>query len=169
MKKKKLNIFTYGETPLTTWDLILKKINIKKKDVLIELGCGRGRLSFWSCYFIKCKIISFEQIYSFCKIANFFKKFFKLKNINFFHANFFHANLSIATVIYFYSIDFHDDDILKMANVFKKLNSSTQIITISFPLTEYLKNDFYVKKSFEVKFPWGKSMAYVQVPVNKDL
>ena len=56
-----------------------------------------------------------------------------------------------------------------MANVFKKLNSSTQIITISFPLTEYLKNDFYVKKSFEVKFPWGKSMAYVQVPVNKDL
>src|SRR4051794_23547579 len=41
------DLYLYGETPLTTMDSIAKECRILSKDIVYELGCGRGRSAFW--------------------------------------------------------------------------------------------------------------------------
>src|SRR6188768_1089931 len=46
------DVYTYGETPLTTLDMIARECRLSPKDVVFDLGCGRGRACFWLNAFI---------------------------------------------------------------------------------------------------------------------
>ncbi len=159
IKKNNAEIHCYGETPLTTLELIAKNCNLNSSDTLIELGSGRGRAAFWLAHFIKCRIIAVEWIGTFFKIAKIISKIFKKRNVSFVQDDILEVSLQEATVIYLYGTMLQDEDILKLAQKFKTVKD-LKIITISYPLKDY-DSSFNTLKSFEVSFPWGKTFCYL--------
>ena len=149
-KKGAENIYAYGETPFSTYERIAKECGILPEDTWVELGAGRGRGCFWLKTFIGCKVIGVEWIYQFVWIANLIKKLFQIKNLEFIHSDISKVDLSEASVIYLYGIDL---DLQVKKNV--------RVITISEPIEGY-----QVIKKFWVRYPWGRTTAFLQIPLS---
>lgn len=162
-EKQAEQIYVYGETPLPTWEQIAKSCQISAKDTLIELGCGRGRVCFWSHCFLGCKVIGLEQIPVFVTQAQSIVKEFELAQISFEQEDFLKADLSQGTVLYLYGSCMEDADISKLAKVCSKLASGTKIITVSFNLDDYLSGKFEIMKCFPAQFTWGTGDVFLQV------
>lgn len=158
-------IYVYGETPLTTWETIAKHCKISEKDTLIELGCGRGRVCFWSRLFLGCKVVGIEQIAPFVERAQAVAQRFKISNIEFRCEDFLKSNLSGATVIYIYGSCMQDQEIENLAKKISSLPMGTKVISVSYPLSDY-SNSFELMNSFPAQFTWGTGDVYLQV-VNK--
>jgi SAM-dependent methyltransferase len=166
IEKGEKEVYAYGETPLTTLEKIAKISEIKPEDTVFELGCGRGRTCFWLKYFIGCSVVGVEYIRYFVEQANRVKTRYGIKNIDFKCEDMLLTDLSKATIIYLYGTCLDEIFIQKLIKKFEKLPSSTKIITISYPLTDYTSNPkFKVKKSEEVDFPWGKTTFFIHVLV----
>ena len=73
-------IYAYGETPLTSLEKIARSAKLTDRDVVLELGCGRGRTCFWLRSFIGCKVIGVDFIGTFIDKANQVKKKDKSQN-----------------------------------------------------------------------------------------
>lgn len=161
-KKFNKKIYDYGETPLIEMEKIVNLCSLKSEDTILELGAGRGKISFWLHYFVKCNVVALEQIPIFVKIGNFFIKAFRIKKFKFLCEDFLNFNQKDLSVIYLYGTTLSDEKIKILINKFKKLPSSVKIITISYSLREYDKN-FSLEKSFDISFPWGKTKAYLNL------
>lgn len=154
--------YTYGETPLTTLEKISKECGLHSRDVVYELGCGRGRSCFWLYHFIGCKVFGVEIIPSFIKLAQSVKKRFNIENVKFLCRDMLEVDLKNATVIYYYGTCAEDEFIRQLSQIFKKLSPKTKIITVSFPLTDY-SDGFKVIKRFKGRFSWGETDVFLQV------
>jgi SAM-dependent methyltransferase len=164
MRKGESEIYAYGETPLTTLEMIAKECQISSKDVVFELGSGRGRNCFWLNSFIGCKAIGIEYIPDFVERAERIKKKLEIKNVDFRLGDILDADYTGATVLYLYGTCLEDDFIKKLIEKFAQLPVGTKIITVSYPLTDYVEHPFFeVMKRFSGKFPWGVGDVYLQV------
>lgn len=164
MQKGEENIYAYGETPLTTFDAIMRKVNLKKEDCLYELGSGRGRNCFWANVVIGCKTVGIEFVPQFVEKANKVKEQFGLKDLEFRQEDMLQTQLKEATVVYLYGTCLGDDEITKLAENCAKVPAGTKIITVSYPLEDYLKDDlFEVMHRFPAEFTWGEADVYVQM------
>lgn len=151
----------YGETPLTTIEKIVKECGITSKDVVFELGSGRGRTSFWLRIFVACQVIGVEIVPEFVSIAKRIQKSYGIAGIKFVNADFTKQDFKGGTYLYLAGTQLDDEVILQLiANILKQ-NLKIKIITVSYPLSEY-NNRFVVRKSFEGAFPWGKALLYLQ-------
>lgn len=160
MKKRgEREIYVYGETPLTTLDLIMRNCSVLSKDVVFELGCGSGRTIFWLRHFIRCKAIGIDYQPTFIKRANRIKEWLHLDKTHFLLEDFLNADLRKATVIYLYGTCLNEATIKHLVAKFEQLRPETKIITVSYPLTEY-SNRFRIVKKFPARFPWGKAEVF---------
>jgi hypothetical protein len=162
-KEKKFNkkIYDYGETPLSQIELISKECNVSSATRFLELGSGRGKISFWLYFFYNCNIIAIEEIPVFVTIASFFVKLFRIKKIKFLNKDFNDFIIEDIDLIYLYGTTLSDENIKILIEKFKKLPTLT-IVTISYSLNEYDKS-FTTQKSFDLSFPWGTTKAYINV------
>ncbi|MBA2728246.1 MAG: class I SAM-dependent methyltransferase, partial [Parachlamydiaceae bacterium] len=117
--------YLYGETPLTSLQIIAEHCDLKKEDHVFELGCGRGRGCFWLQAFIGCKVTGIELVPTFVEKANHVKDRFKIDQIEFRHGDIAKANYDSATVLYLYGTCFEDAFIEQLINKFKKLPKGT--------------------------------------------
>lgn len=157
-------IYTYGETPLTTLELIAKKCHLSSKDVVYELGCGRGRTCFWLQQFVCCSVVGIDYVPAFIDKAHRIQNYFSLEGLNFKLENFFKASLKEATVIYFYGTCQSSSSIQKLIEHFSTLPKGTKVITVSYCLSDFDKSSsFKVIKQFSAPFTWGKGEVYLQV------
>ena len=69
LERGEKNVDTFGETPLTTMDVISQECGIKSSDIFYELGSGRARTCFWLHAFIGCRVYGVEYLPAFVKIA----------------------------------------------------------------------------------------------------
>lgn len=156
----------YGETPLTTLDKIASECRLLSKDVVYDLGCGRGRALFWLRHFIKCEVYGIDNQELFISRAHTIKKMMKLDKMSFLNEDVTTLDLKKATAIYFYGTCYSDEMIEKLINQFKELPRGTKIISVSYPLTEYTNEPlFELKKEFKGKYPWGTTDIYYQVKI----
>jgi SAM-dependent methyltransferase len=158
------NIYAYGETPLTSLSLIAENCRISQKDVVFELGCGRGRSCFWLNCFLGCRVVGIEYIPEFVNDANEIKDLYHLSNVNFRNEDMLTADLSEATMIYLYGTCLEDTDIKKLITKFEKLRSGTKIITVSYSLLDYTDTAepfFKIMKVFPAEFTWGTADVYL--------
>jgi len=163
-KKGESDIYAYGETPLTTLEMIAKNCGITSNDVVFELGCGRGRACFWLNSFTLCRVVGIDFVPDFIQNANLIKNRFQLKNVEFRHENILDTNLANATVIYLYGTNLEDETITKLIKKFEKLPAGTKIITVSYPLSDYTSSRlFEIMKCFPAQFTWGEADVYLQV------
>ena len=81
--------------------------------------------------------------------------------------DFFDHHFEDATVIYLYGTCLEDGTIRKLIHKFSRLQKGAKIVTVSYPLTDYLdgsqRSHFNVIHSFKVSFPWGIGDVYLHV------
>lgn len=141
-------LYTYGETPLTTWDLIAKKCGILSHDVVYDLGSGTGRGCFWLSSFTRCKTVGIDFVPTFINKA----KAIKMENVTFLEKDFHEVILEEATFVYIAATAF---DEVQLESIRKNLKKGTKVITVS----QKLKGLKEIGE-FEAKFPWGKSKVF---------
>jgi len=94
------NNFLYGETPYYTAKEIIKTAGISEKDVLYDLGCGRGKFLFYTSLFTKARCIGVDLIPTYIKIAQDITEKAGIRNLNFFEEDILNVDLSTATVVF---------------------------------------------------------------------
>lgn len=146
-KKGEENIYAYGETPYLTYERIVRECGIGPNDTWIELGSGRGKGCFWLNQFTGCKAIGIDWVPSFIFFAKCLKRLFGVKGVEFQCTDFEKADLSQATFIYLYGLWPH-------LNIPKGI----KVITTGEPL-----EGCQVIKQFWVRYPWGRTAAYLQI------
>lgn len=160
MKKGEENVYAYGETPLTTMDIIAQKAKIGPSDVVYELGCGRGRTCIWLSAFRGCKVIGIDYVPAFVEKGNQLNKervIFRLQDI-------LEADFVGATVIYLYGTCYESSFIKKLISKFKKLPTGVRIITVSYALNEYTDERLFdMVQRFSCTYTWGQADVYVQI------
>ncbi len=161
IEKGENEVDTYGETPLTTMDIIAEECRLTNRDIVYELGCGRGRTCFWLNAFLGCTVYGVEYVPAFIRIAQSVKRKYGINEVKFICENMMDVSLEHATVVYFYGSTINDEELKRLCNKLASLNHEVKIITISFPLSAYHRG-FQTIKRFPVKFPWGETDAYLQ-------
>ncbi len=153
----------YGETPLTTMDLIATAAGLGPNDVVYELGCGRGRACFWLRLFVGCQVVGLEYIPEFVFRAQELQQSFQMDRIHFEQKDFLHASLKGATCIYLYGTTLEERAIKKLILHLSHLPSGTQIITVSYPLQDYCDYPYFlIEKQLTLPFLWGEADVYIQ-------
>lgn len=164
MKKGADDIYAYGETPLTSLELIVKECGLSNKDCVFELGCGRGRTCFWLHSFVGCSVVGIEYVPEFVERAEKVTKRLGIANVEFRCTDMAKADLSGATACYLYGTCLDEKTINALISHFAKLPSGTKIITVSYPLTDYADTDaFEVMKRFTVPYTWGNADVFLHI------
>ena len=153
-KKNEENVHAYGETPLTAWEKIADLAGIQKNDVFLDLGCGRGRVCFWTHLWIGCPCIGVDWVLSFIRRARFLARLFHLKSLQFFCAGMDRFPIDQVSVIYLYTFR-PEEDLID----FSQLKPGARVITISEPLRQ---SGFRLDRSATLTFPWGLADVYIQ-------
>ncbi len=162
--KGEIDIYAYGETPLTSLQIIAEKCQITSKDLVLELGCGRGRTCFWLNSFIGCKVIGIELIPEFVERAERIRKKLKITGVRFLQEDFFLTDYSKATVVYLYGTCLEKYQVEKLINSLSTLPSGAKIITVSYALNDFSNTKlFETMKRFPVPFTWGTADIYMQI------
>lgn len=163
LKQGASDVYTYGETPLTTLQAIATEALINKKDVLYDLGCGTGRTSFWFHFFIGCRVVGVDYVPAFVKRAERLRKGLAIENIEFTLQDMLQINFRGATALYLYGSCFEEPFLELLIERFKDLTPGSTIVTVSYPLSDYCETPlFEVIKQFSAKFTWGEADVYVQ-------
>lgn len=55
-----LTNYPYEPTPYAVLEMLANSGYIKKTDVIIDYGCGKGRVDFYLAYMLKCRMIGIE-------------------------------------------------------------------------------------------------------------
>lgn len=164
MQKGEENVYAYGETPLSTFDIMMRKANLTADDCLFELGCGRGRTCFWAHSIIGCRVVGIEWLPAFIEKAQKVQSQCNVNRIEFRQEDFKKSSLIGATVIYLYGTCLEDEAISKVAENCMELPVGTKIITVSYPLNDYAKEPvFEVMHRFPAQFTWGEADVYIQL------
>ncbi|MDP1834466.1 MAG: class I SAM-dependent methyltransferase [Chlamydiales bacterium] len=158
------DIYTYGETPLTTLEQIVKRCGITANDTVYELGSGRGRSCFWLHCFVGCKVVGIEYNPHFYRKAEAIRAHYDVRNVTFVCEDLLKVNYSKATVVYLYGSCLEENFIFDLIEKLRKLPVDAKIITVSYPLTDYTFEPlFELIDEFDVPFTWGTTTVYVQV------
>lgn len=159
------DVYTYGETPLTTMDFIATECGIISSDCVYELGCGRGRTCFWLRLFKGCQLIGIEYVPKFVEIANKVKSEVSITNLDFRLEDMLQSDLTGATVIYLYGTCYDEPFIKALITKFEALPSGTKVITVSYSLQEFGSKKYRVNKTFPASFTWGEGDVYLQIKI----
>jgi SAM-dependent methyltransferase len=151
----------YGETPLPALAKIARECDLKREDLLIELGCGRGRGAFFLSHFVGCSVIGIDWVPFFISTAHAIAKegdpplpvAFRCMEMQ-------HMDFAHATAIFLYGTCLSDARIHALIARFETLPSWVKIITISYPLSDYSPL-FQTLKQFSVLFPWGEGEVFM--------
>lgn len=156
-KRGDADIYVYGETPLTTWELISDKARILKDDVVFDLGAGRGRGCLWLNGVLGCTAIGIEEIPEFVEKACLIAK--GQSGLEFRQGDLGETDLSRGTVFYLYGNFLSDEKIKQLA---QKVPRGTKMISVSFPMSDYNAR-FKTLSSFKAPFPWGLADVYLSI------
>lgn len=159
-REGKLEI-AYGETPLTTFSQMVQWAGLTQKDTFLELGCGRGKLVFWTASFYGCSCTGVERVTPFFKVAKSLQFFFPSSNLHFLCTDLFKIEVRPFSFIYFYGTTFQEKD---LTFLFKRLSSckpGTKIVTVSFAASHFSPSDFSLEKKRAFSFPWGEAEVFL--------
>lgn len=151
------DIHTYGETPLTSLELIVLRAGLCNEDVFLDLGCGRGRGVFFVHCRFGCRAVGIDWVPHFVEGAKQAAAEVQCP-VEFICDDMAgHKVLSQATVIYlaWTCLDEHERSSLEEA--LEQAKAGTKVITVSYPLSS---KNFIQKDCITVSFPWGEGEVF---------
>lgn len=145
--------YTYGETPLTTWEEIARRF-LTPEDHLLDLGCGTGRGALWLRHFVGCQVTGIECIPTFVARA-------RALGVEIAQKDLLESDLSGVTAVYLAGTCLEDDYLYRVAGHLEGLRSGAKVITVTFPITDYARAGEFVEiKKVLLPFPWEKDLVY---------
>lgn len=150
--------YLYGETPLSTLNQICQKVGLTSDQTFFDLGCGTGRVLFWVHSFVRCQGVGIDANPTFISTACWIAQKQQCR-LTFIQQDFTEATLQDNAVVYLYGTCLEDVTICKLCALFKRY-SQIRIVSISYPL-EAFDPEFATVDSFQVRYPWGKTTAYI--------
>lgn len=153
----------YGETFFTTLDDIAQALQLSEKDVVYDLGCGRGRGVFWLRAVRGCRAVGVEINPAFVIEARRIQKKAGIDDVEFILGNLMDLDYAEATAIYLYGTAFSDEAIARVIDCFRALKPGTRVVTVSYALTAYTDEPlFELEQQFKGRFLWGHANLFVQ-------
>lgn len=162
--KKFWNADVYGETPLTSLEIIGIRASLLPSDRFIDLGSGRGRGVFFMRYRFGSTSIGIEKVPSFVHTASFLQKNKGIDGVEFIRADLKIWNksldvlLSTKSVFYLAWSCFDEALISSLEEKLEECAVFSKIVTISCPI-ESVK--LKVVDTFSVPFVWGDAEVFI--------
>jgi hypothetical protein len=155
-------IYVYGETPLTSLDLITKLAQIDESSFVYDLGAGRGRGAFWLALVLGTKVKAIELIPEFAVKAKKLIKRYGIENLEFENGDFLNANIEGGTHYYLYGYFLSDEMLSNLAKKLEELPKGTKVISVSFPISDYSES-YQILNHAPIAFQWGTADVYVSI------
>lgn len=153
----------YGETFFTTLEEIADAVGLSDRDVIYDLGCGRGRSVFWFNALRGCRAVGVDINRYFVIQARRIQRKADIEGVEFVLGNVLDLDYDDATVIYLYGTAFSDAAVVRLVRRFESLKPGTRVVTVSYPLNTYAKAPmFALEKTIKGKFAWGETEIYIQ-------
>ncbi len=157
------DLYVYGETPLETLEEIAERSSVKAADHVFELGAGSGFTAIWLHGVKKCRVTAVEQVPLFCWRLLRTVKRMGLSAVSVRCESYLQTSLSEATVVYLYGSNLEDAVITELAERLAELPQGVRLITISYPLTDFVGQEtFVVTDQFSAQFEWGEAEVFIQ-------
>lgn len=164
LARKEKEIYVYGETPLSTFFTIGKKLGLSKGDFVLEMGCGRGRGAFFLASVFGCYVRSIDWIPTFIEKAQIVAKKIPVQNVSFACRDMLQEEVKKATCIYLCGTCLEDSSIFSLLKLFSNLPIGAKVVTVSYSLLEYGGDVlFSLQEKFEAQYLWGKSDVFIHV------
>ncbi|MBS3903933.1 MAG: class I SAM-dependent methyltransferase [Simkania sp.] len=155
----------YGETPLTSLELIGEKLKLSPSEHFVDLGAGRGRGVFFMHERFGCTATGVERVPIFIANAKQIQNLEALNGVQFIEADLLDAVLDPkdpmwqGSVFYVAWTCFSEELIERLTERFEALPEGVRVITISGPL---LSPYYTCIECFTVPFPWGNGSVFIQ-------
>ena len=158
------DLHVYGETPLTSLELIAEKSAVTASDHVFELGAGSGFTTLWLFGVKGCRVTAIEQVPVFCwRLLRTIRRM-GITAIDVRCADYCQTSLAEASIIYLYGSNLDDLAVTELAGHLAMLPVGVKIITVSYALQPYLQTPaFNVTDQFTVPFAWGEAEVFIQV------
>lgn len=160
--EKDVEHYTYGETPLTTMEKIVKAFNIPKGSKWLEMGSGRGRLPFFLSQVMGMRVTGVENVPPLYEISIKAYRMFKPHDVEFLLEDFFLTSFAGYDVIYLFGTTLSEEKVEFLTKRFMETKKGTKVITVSFPLDV---KGFEVMSVIPCRFDFGETDVYLQVRV----
>ncbi len=156
----------YGETPLTTLDVIMRTAGVTADDHVFELGGGSGYTSVWLQGVLGCRVTAVELVPVFCWRLLRTVKRFGLNAVSVRCESFLLTDFEGATVIFLYGSTLDENSIHKLAEKIVASGSVT-VISVSFSLADYMPEGAYRKRyRKKLAFDWGEADVFFLTMAN---
>ncbi len=155
----------YGETPFSTLGAIIDRCRLTSRDTLFEVGCGRGRTTFFISQVLGARVVGIDLVPRFIEIAEEVRRSHSLDNVEFRLGDYREADYSGATAVYFYATSSEPVDVEAfLSRLRATLEPGTKVITVSRMLSEFKGGSpFLLVESFPALYPWGTAEVYLQI------
>jgi len=149
--------FIYGEIPYQICREFVEIADITEKDVVYDLGCGRGKFLFFVRLFTNARCIGVDLLPTYIKCASRIIEKLKIKRIHFFCEDMLNVDLLTASVILIHGTTFTKELREELLKKFERLRPGARLISITKPfkhprLKLFYKGDFLLS--------WGISTVY---------
>ncbi len=158
---KKKHLYLYGETPLRVYEMMASRWDLGSNDRFTELGAGTYRGGLFLTSFFQCDYVGVEWLQEYAKFAMQLKKMHKLKPFTIICDDLFNVDLKDSNFIYLFGTCLKKDEIQTLCQKFSKECRASNIITVSFPLSDY-STDFITLDQMLLEFEFGLTTVYLQ-------
>lgn len=153
--------FRFGETPYRTGLELVKMAKITDKDVLYDLGAGRGKMAFLSALASGGRAVGLEMLASYVIIGNRMVRNLRLEGrLEFRHCDFLEADLGEATVLFTAASSWSTTTRELLLDRADELAAGTRWISVGWEL-RHRKLELTAVK--ELPFSWGRDNAWLYV------
>lgn len=167
-EKNAPEIHCFGETPLVTLARICRRVGIDSKDEFLEVGAATGRNCFWLAASVGCQAVGLEQIPDFVHRAESVASRARCADkVRFVCGDMGEMLPGNPSIIYLYGSNLEEALIQRFASRCAELSVGVTVITVSYPLTDYLQEAFKVIDVFPAAFTWGVATVYVQKVIRR--
>ncbi len=149
---------TYGEAIWKSIDKTLKYINPKPNQKFYDLGCGTGRICFFTSIKYNLNSTGIELLPTFIDNARRIAHKFEINNIHFTEADWLIYDFSDADIVYIAATCLEADTLVLLKEKLELLKKGTFIISVSEQLiSKKIQNII----KMNLPFSWGKADVFI--------
>lgn len=152
--------FTYGEIPYSVCREMVKISGITERDVVYDLGCGRGKFLFYVNLATGATCIGVDLLPTYIAIAEKITDKLGIKKIHFFEEDILDVDLRTASVVFIHGTCFSEELREGIIQKVDELREGTRLISVTKPF-EHPHLRLVEKKTLLIS--WGLSHIYFYI------
>ena len=149
----------FGETSLSTVRMILEQTEIGPDDLIVDLGCGRGRAAFLFHFLSGARVLAVDLIDSFIRIGNRLARWVGCSDsVEFKRQSFLEVQLDEADLLFACASCITQETRDRLAERIRDCKNNCILASVGWkPDYEWLE----LRGEFEGQFSWGQAPVYL--------